>query len=218
VFLVHSHQETSPVSIPHADEGVTTWCASSRLAQRPLPRDQAASGDVGEQRHRMLRRLLASALFFRYPTQAPCHCVHGPDVSAESHGGGAMSKGTVLVVDDDAAIRDLVKTALEEEGYTVSVCTSGAALRQVQARQAELILLDLTLVEVVGGATVERLRADPATAHIPLIGFSARHDRAALAARMQLDGLLPKPFDLDDLYALVACWVAEGRQCALAPC
>ena len=128
-----------------------------------------------------------------------------------------MSKGTVLVVDDDAAIRDLVKTALEEEGYTVSVCTDGAALRQVQARQAELILLDLTLVEVAGGATVERLRADPATAHSPLLGFSARNDGAVLAARMQLDDLLPKPFDLDDLYALVARWVAEGRRRALAP-
>ncbi len=130
-----------------------------------------------------------------------------------------MSKGTVLVIDDDAAIRDLIQIALGEEGYTVSACTDGAALRQVQARQADLILLDLTLVEVAGGATVERLRADPATAHIPLIGFSARHDGAALATRMQLDDLLSKPFDLDLFFALVARWVAEGRhRRALVPC
>jgi len=130
-----------------------------------------------------------------------------------------MSKGTILVVDDDAAIRDLVTTALDDEGYTVSVCADGAALRQPQARQADLILLDLTLLERAGGATVERLRADRPTAHIPLIGFSARHDGAALAARMQLDDLLPKPFDLDDLYALVTRWVAEGRhRRAPAPC
>ncbi len=130
-----------------------------------------------------------------------------------------MSKGTVLVVDDDAAIRDLVQLALDDEGYTVSVWGNGATLPQAQARQADLILLDLSLVEAARGATVERLRADPATAYIPLIGFSARADGAALAARMQLDDLLAKPFDLDDFFALVARWVAEGRhRRALAPC
>ncbi len=130
-----------------------------------------------------------------------------------------MSKGTVLVVDDDAAIRDLVQMALDDEGYTVSVWGDGATLRHIHAQEADLILLDLTLVGAAGGALVDRLRADPATAHIPLIGFSARTDGAALAAQMQLDDLLAKPFDLDELYALVARWVAEGRHWrALAPC
>ncbi len=130
-----------------------------------------------------------------------------------------MSKGTVLVVDDDAAIRDLVQVALEDEGYTVSVAGDGTALRHVHAQQLDLILLDLTLVGVAGGALVKRLRADPATAHIPLIGFSARNDGVVLAAQMQLDDLLPKPFDLDDLFALVARWVSAGRhRRTLAPC
>jgi len=130
-----------------------------------------------------------------------------------------MSKGTVLVVDDDAAIRDLVQIALDDEGYTVSVWGDGTALRHAHAQQVDVILLDLTLVVAAGCALVERLRADPATAYIPLIGFSARADGAALAVQMQLDDLLAKPFDLDDLSALVARWVVEGRhRRALAPC
>jgi len=130
-----------------------------------------------------------------------------------------MSKGAIVVVDDDAAIRDLVQMALADEGYTVSVWGEGATLPPARAQQADLILLDLSLATAARGALVERLRVDPATARIPLIGFSARADGAVLVAQMRLDDLLVKPFDLDDLFALVARWVAEGRdQRALRAC
>lgn len=123
-----------------------------------------------------------------------------------------MSKGTVLIVDDDADILDLVQEALEEEGYAVAVSRDSTALRHVHEQQVDLILLDLTVMGVDGRATADWLRADPATAHIPLIGFSARNDGALLAAQMHLDYLLPKPFDLDHLVALVSQWIAEGHR------
>ena len=101
----------------------------------------------------------------------------------------------------------------------MSVCADGATLPQARAQKADLILLDLSLSTVARGALVERLRAEPTTARTPLIGFSARADGAAVVAQMRLDDLLAKPFDLDDLFALVARWVAEGRhQRAIAPC
>ncbi len=122
-----------------------------------------------------------------------------------------MTKGTILVVDADAAIRNLVQLALSDEGYTVCLSRERVTLDHRQARQADLILLDVPPAEASGRAMADRLRADPATARIPLVGFSTRADGVALAARLRLDALLAKPFDLDALSALVACWVVEGR-------
>ncbi len=123
-----------------------------------------------------------------------------------------MSKGTVLVVDDDAAILDLVQAVLEDEGYHVRVSVDGAALRSAHAQPPDLILLDMMMPLMDGVEVTQRLRADPATAHIPLVAVSARHNLAALAALLHVDAVLPKPFDLDDLSALTAHGVAQGRQ------
>ncbi len=123
-----------------------------------------------------------------------------------------MSKGTVLVVDDDAAILDLLQAVLEDEGYHVRVSVDVAALHSAHAQPPDLILLDLMMPLMDGAAVTRRLRADPATAHIPIVAVSARHDLTALTAGMAVDDTLTKPFDLDALSAVVARGVAQGRQ------
>lgn len=124
----------------------------------------------------------------------------------------AMSKGTVLVVDDDATILDLVQLALEDGGYCVLVSIDGAALRLAHEQQPDLILMDLMMPEMDGREVTTRLRADSATAHIPIIVLSARRNLTHWTAGMQVDGTLDKPFDLDDLSSIVGHWVAEGRR------
>ena len=109
---------------------------------------------------------------------------------------------TILVVDDDKGIRDLLQIALGDEGYCVLVSAEGTALRLAPEQSPDLILLDLSRALAHGHALIRTLRAEAATAHSPLVGFSARHDGALLAEQMKLDDFLSKPFDLGDLDAL----------------
>jgi CheY-like chemotaxis protein len=117
----------------------------------------------------------------------------------------------VLVVDDDAPIVEVVTMALESEGYTVISATGPDALRAAATQQPDLILLDLMMPDVDGAEMSRRLRDDTATAEIPIVLMSAVADLGAVAATLPVQGQLPKPFDLDALYATVAHWISEAR-------
>ena len=80
-----------------------------------------------------------------------------------------MPVGTVLVVDDDASIVHFLEMALEDAGYTVLAAVGGEALRVAHDRHPDVILLDLMMPGMDGIEVSHRLRADPATADIPLI-------------------------------------------------
>jgi DNA-binding response OmpR family regulator len=124
----------------------------------------------------------------------------------------AMQAGYILVVDDDQSICDLVDQTLTDEGYTVRcVGTVGDALDVARERQPGLILLDLSLPDQRGEAFIRAYRQlSPRTA--PIIVFSALGDAEHLAAQLATDGVLPKPFDLQDLIDTVqAALAAEGR-------
>jgi CheY-like chemotaxis protein len=122
-----------------------------------------------------------------------------------------MACATVLVVDDDAPIVEVVTMALESEGYTVISALGPDALRAAAARRPDLILLDLMMPDVDGAEMSRRLRDDRATAEIPIVLMSAIADLGAVAATLPVQGQLPKPFDLDALYATVAHWISEAR-------
>jgi DNA-binding response OmpR family regulator len=78
--------------------------------------------------------------------------------------GAAMRDGFVLVVDDDVSCRDLLKSALEDEGFEVRVATDGrAALRCVERRRPDLILLDLEMPVLSGWTLFQSLAANSHT-------------------------------------------------------
>ncbi len=109
----------------------------------------------------------------------------------------------ILVVDDDASIRDLVFLALTDEGYEVVLADDGAAaLRLVEGSPPDLILLDMRMAELGGEEFVRLYRALPGP-HAPVVLFTAARDAEQSAAEIPVDALLPKPFDLDDLLSLV---------------
>lgn len=116
---------------------------------------------------------------------------------------------TVLVVDDDPSIALVVRIALQRQGYAV-VTAAGAAALPLAARQPDVILLDIHMPGMDGLEVSRRLRADPATARIPIILMSTRQDLRALSARYPVDDQLPKPFTLEDLTAIVARWLRIG--------
>jgi len=111
--------------------------------------------------------------------------------------------GTILVVDDDPEIRDVVRWLLEDEGWTVETASDGrdALERATQARPA-LIVLDMGLPILSGEEVAMRLQTyyhQPP----PIVVVSADGRAGEKAARIGAAAYLHKPFDVDELARLV---------------
>jgi CheY-like chemotaxis protein len=111
----------------------------------------------------------------------------------------------VLVVEDDADIRDAMVSILESAGYAVWAASHGAeALAQLQAGNRPcIILLDLMMPVMDGWTFGEEKEKDPSLSQIPIVVVSAvsRHDPRN--ARMRAVDHLPKPLNIDKLLATV---------------
>lgn len=110
--------------------------------------------------------------------------------------------GTVLVIDDDAAILEVLRQALHDEGYTVlPYDNAGDALDTLMAlwdRQPDAILLDMQLPRVDGQGFAELYRLLPVR-QAPIILMSALPSVAEAASQMAASDVVRKPFDLEDL-------------------
>ena len=115
-----------------------------------------------------------------------------------------MMKKRILVVDDSQAILDVMRLALEAEGYEVTTSLTGAYFRQMESNLPDLILLDVLLSGEDGGEICQRLKSDERTRHIPLILISAHAGLPETAARCGADGYLIKPFHLNELGNIVS--------------
>ncbi len=112
----------------------------------------------------------------------------------------------VLVVEDDAALSDVVCTFLSDEGYACVPAFSGTEglLRAESAEKPfDLVILDLMLPGIPGEELIGRLRQ--AWGEVPVVVTSAKSDVAARVSVLRLgaDGYLVKPFDLEELLARV---------------
>jgi CheY-like chemotaxis protein len=115
-----------------------------------------------------------------------------------------MLRGCILVVEDDPAIATVVEESLTAEAYEVVRTGAASALRLAREVRPDVILLDYAMPDMDGAEISRRLRADRATAAIPIILMSAHPP--ALRPRMPVDAELLKPFDLEAMAALVARW------------
>ncbi len=114
---------------------------------------------------------------------------------------GAMPAATVLVVDDEPAIRRLLRTTLTAQGYRIVEAATGAeALAQTKAQPPDLIVLDLGLPDMDGLEVIRILREAGA---VPIVVLSSRDDeRGKVAALDQgADDYVTKPFGMDELVA-----------------
>lgn len=117
-----------------------------------------------------------------------------------------MAGERVLVVDDDAVIRQLICVNLELEGFDVHTAEDGQdALDKVKEIDPVVVTLDIMMPRLDGWETAARLREDPATAHVKVILLSARAQEADLrrGKGIGVDEYLTKPFDPDELVAAV---------------
>ncbi len=112
----------------------------------------------------------------------------------------------VLVVDDDDVIRQLICLNLELEGFEVFQATDGLdALAKVREVDPAVVTLDIMMPKLDGWDAAARLRSDPETAHVRVVLLSARAQEADLkrGSRLGVDFYLTKPFDPDELVAVV---------------
>ena len=115
--------------------------------------------------------------------------------------------GLILVVDDEAGIRMVVREILEDEGFEVVEAHDGlAALHQLTTCQPALILLDLNMPRMSGWDLQAQLQAQHSP--IPVVFMTAGHQAQHEAERHGAVGALSKPFDLDDLLRTVQHFAA----------
>ena len=110
----------------------------------------------------------------------------------------------LLVVDDQPAIRHLLKEALAGEGYEVELAASGReALARVQERRPDLVLLDLKMPGMSGLETLEKMHAISPQVPVILITAYGELSDPGKAERMGVKCLIFKPFDLNEVRAVV---------------
>jgi two-component system phosphate regulon response regulator PhoB len=108
-----------------------------------------------------------------------------------------MANERILVVDDERDILELVEYNLKKEGFAVTCVASGEeAVAAARNRLPDLIVLDLMLPGVDGLEVCRRLRAEPATRHIPIVMLTAKGGEADIVAGLELGAAdyVTKPF------------------------
>ena len=106
----------------------------------------------------------------------------------------------ILVVDDEVAIRDLIKEVLQLAGFEVSTCEDGlTALNLIRREKFDLIILDVNLPKLDGFALLQKVR-ESAPAQ-PIILISARTDKEDVTHGLRLgaDDYIRKPFGIEEL-------------------
>src|SRR5688572_2079886 len=113
-----------------------------------------------------------------------------------------MGRHTILLVEDEPAVREMATDVLRGEGYDVVEARDGLEALEVIEQQAPLsdhaavVLLDLMLPKVSGLQVLERLRQTDGAAP-PVVAMSASRTHLRQAARAGASATLAKPFDLD---------------------
>jgi signal transduction histidine kinase/DNA-binding response OmpR family regulator/HAMP domain-containing protein len=116
----------------------------------------------------------------------------------------------ILVVDDDANIRKLLRQELEAKGYFVREASDGAhAIEQVKKSKPDLITLDVLMPEIDGYALASMLKKDPVTMDIPIIIVSIL-DGAERGFHLGVDRYINKPINTELLLSEVESLLSEG--------
>jgi DNA-binding response OmpR family regulator len=116
------------------------------------------------------------------------------------------AKKTILVVDDEADIRDLLCYNLEQEGYRVEARENGEeALQFSKSNRVDLILLDLMLPGIPGLELCKQLKRQPETDSIPIIMITAKSSETDVIVGLELgaDDYVTKPFSPKEVLARI---------------
>lgn len=123
-----------------------------------------------------------------------------------------MAVQHILLVDDDASIREFVSLALTDEGYDVVTAQNGAvALNLIVQYPPALILLDMRMPIMDGWEFARAYRQTPGS-KAPIIMLTAATDAEAFATQVGADDFLAKPFGLDELLDMVSRFIGQDSK------
>ncbi len=105
--------------------------------------------------------------------------------------------GSLLIIDDDPRIREIIEMSLEGEWMTMSANSGQEAMRALENMIPDVILTDRTLPDIDGTELIEKFRQNPALRQVPVILLTARVQSQEMEIYAQQDfaGVLAKPFD-----------------------
>ena len=146
------------------------------------------------------------------PAQMPQHVPETDDAAepaaragagSERDAAGEDTRDLVVVIDDEAAQRELTSRFLRRQGYAVATASDGAAgLLLVRARKPRVVLLDVMMPGMDGWTVLKTLKDDPETASIPVVMVSFVVD-PALGSSLGADATVPKPVDWAELTGIM---------------
>jgi CheY-like chemotaxis protein len=114
----------------------------------------------------------------------------------------------VLLVEDDAFLRELYRTGLQDAGFPVVAVEDGlSALRCVESAQPFAVVLDLELPRLSGLDVQQELHTNPETEHIPIVVITGSHTRTLPPNEVAC--ILRKPVGIDELIAAVQRCLGE---------
>jgi CheY-like chemotaxis protein len=111
---------------------------------------------------------------------------------------------TILIVDDDPIIVDLLSSLLEDDYAIVRAYNGAQALEIIERQALDLILLDLMMPGIDGFTVACRLRELDSSRHTPVLVLSAHSGLQNQAKRMDISGFMIKPFEPEELLSKVA--------------
>ncbi|MDO9617867.1 MAG: response regulator [Pseudomonas sp.] len=130
------------------------------------------------------------------------------------HHSSPAERGVILIVDDTPDNLALLSDALDEVGYMVLVALDGlSALSRIQRRRPDLILLDAMMPGLDGFETCQRIKADAATADIPVLFMTALTDSEHVVKGFAAGGIdyVTKPINTEEVLARVASHLRTAR-------
>lgn len=122
---------------------------------------------------------------------------------------------TILIIEDDPDIVELLQYNLEREGYRVNTAGDGeVGLRDARRRKPDLILLDLMLPGMDGLEVCRQLRGDDATRDTPILMVTAKDEEIDMVTGLEMgaDDYIAKPFSPRTLLARVRAVLRRGRR------
>ena len=126
-----------------------------------------------------------------------------------------MSKGRILVVEDDFDISNMLRIYFQSQDFEVTVAPRGGEALELCRRQLpHVIVLDIMLPEMDGYEVCRRLRSNLRTSHVPIIFLTQRDERSDKIAGLELgaDDYITKPFDIEELRLRVQSSIRRGDE------
>ena len=122
----------------------------------------------------------------------------------------------MVCVEDEPEMIDLIRLILSRKGFEVIGANGGVqGLEAIRAEKPDVVLLDLMMPEMDGWQVYQQLKADPATADIPVIVVTAKAqniDKVLGLHIAKVDDYIPKPFSLQELVDRIEAVLKRSKQ------